>query len=107
MVTLLLQCCYHIVPLRCDRVQAGYPPLVLTLLLHCCHTLLTLFLHWLGVIVYKLATLLLFKLKIDDPLDAAPVHGFCGIWGALAPGNTTSNTITVTLSHHNRYSLTS
>ena len=39
-----------------------------------------------GVIVYKLATLLLFKLKIDDPLDAAPVHGFCGIWGALAPG---------------------
>jgi ammonia channel protein AmtB len=40
------------------------------------------------VIIYKLATLLLFKLKIDDPLDAAPVHGFCGMWGALAPGTT-------------------
>ena len=28
--------------------------------------------------------MLLQKLKIDDPVDAAPVHGFCGIWGALA-----------------------
>eukprot|EP00951_Prasinocladus_malaysianus_P004008 scaffold28419_cov50-Prasinocladus_malaysianus.AAC.1 len=26
------------------------------------------------------------KLKIDDPLDAAPVHMWCGIWGALAVG---------------------
>merc|ERR1719510_1233023 len=25
-------------------------------------------------------------LKIDDPLDAFPVHGACGIWGVLAAG---------------------
>lgn len=25
-------------------------------------------------------------MKIDDPVDAAPVHGFCGIWGVLACG---------------------
>jgi len=30
--------------------------------------------------------MLLQKLKIDDPVDAAPVHGFCGIWGVLACG---------------------
>lgn len=24
------------------------------------------------------------KLKIDDPLEAAQVHGFCGIWGVIA-----------------------
>jgi Amt family ammonium transporter len=39
-----------------------------------------------GVLVYKLASMLLVKLRIDDPLDAAPVHGFCGFWGALCPG---------------------
>ena len=30
--------------------------------------------------------MLLQKLKIDDPVDASPVHGFCGIWGVLACG---------------------
>lgn len=30
--------------------------------------------------------MLLQKLKVDDPVDAAPVHGFCGIWGVLACG---------------------
>ena len=28
--------------------------------------------------------MLLVKLKIDDPVDASPVHGFCGIWGVIA-----------------------
>lgn len=28
--------------------------------------------------------MLLQKLHIDDPVDASPVHGFCGIWGVLA-----------------------
>ena len=32
------------------------------------------------------SSMLLQKLKIDDPVDAAPVHGFCGIWGVLACG---------------------
>jgi len=39
-----------------------------------------------GAFVYLGGSLLLEFLKIDDPLDAAPVHGFCGIWGALAVG---------------------
>ena len=32
------------------------------------------------------SSMLLQKLKIDDPVDASPVHGFCGIWGVLACG---------------------
>mmetsp|Transcript_15375 Transcript_15375/g.36233 ORF Transcript_15375/g.36233 Transcript_15375/m.36233 type:complete len:443 (-) Transcript_15375:162-1490(-) len=36
--------------------------------------------------VYQGSSMLLQKLKIDDPVDASPVHGFCGIWGALAAG---------------------
>ncbi|CAJ1393440.1 unnamed protein product [Effrenium voratum] len=39
---------------------------------------------FIGAFVYQAASMLLQKLKIDDPVDAAPVHGFCGIWGALA-----------------------
>ncbi|CAJ1446103.1 unnamed protein product [Effrenium voratum] len=39
-----------------------------------------------GAMVYQGASMLLQKLKIDDPVDAAPVHGFCGIWGCIACG---------------------
>eukprot|EP00438_Fugacium_kawagutii_P034068 Skav205989 [mRNA] locus=scaffold2084:42327:45402:+ [translate_table: standard] len=39
-----------------------------------------------GAIVYQAASMLLQKLKIDDPVDAVPVHGFCGAWGVLACG---------------------
>ncbi len=35
-------------------------------------------------IVYLFAEWLLLKLRIDDPLNAIPVHGFCGAWGTLA-----------------------
>merc|ERR1719487_1451135 len=31
-------------------------------------------------------SLLMVKLKIDDPLDAFAVHGVCGLWGVLAAG---------------------
>ncbi len=36
--------------------------------------------------VYVGASKLLVKLKIDDTVDAVPVHGFCGIWGCIATG---------------------
>lgn len=48
--------------------------------------------HWavvigfLGAIVYVLASKLLVCVGIDDPLDAFPVHGACGVWGCLAAG---------------------
>ena len=37
-----------------------------------------------GAFVYIGSTRLLAKLKIDDPLEATQVHGFCGIWGVIA-----------------------
>jgi Amt family ammonium transporter len=40
----------------------------------------------LGAFVYVGASMLLKKLKIDDPVDASPVHGACGIWGTIAAG---------------------
>lgn len=39
-----------------------------------------------GACVFIGSSRLLMFLKIDDPLDACPIHGFCGIWGALAVG---------------------
>ena len=36
-----------------------------------------------GFVVY-FAEVLLLKLKIDDPVGAVPVHGFCGTYGTLA-----------------------
>merc|ERR1719223_615923 len=38
-----------------------------------------------GGVYYGSAELLL-KLKVDDPLNAWPVHGMCGVWGCLAVG---------------------
>eukprot|EP01062_Namystynia_karyoxenos_P011732 TRINITY_DN14216_c1_g1_i2.p1 TRINITY_DN14216_c1_g1~~TRINITY_DN14216_c1_g1_i2.p1 ORF type:complete len:564 (+),score=210.17 TRINITY_DN14216_c1_g1_i2:94-1692(+) len=38
-----------------------------------------------GVLMYGTSELLL-CLKIDDPLNAFPVHGACGVWGCLAVG---------------------
>lgn len=39
-----------------------------------------------SALVYIGSAKLLEKLKIDDPIGAAPVHGFAGIWGCLAAG---------------------
>eukprot|EP00438_Fugacium_kawagutii_P014616 Skav210587 [mRNA] locus=scaffold3272:188870:205213:+ [translate_table: standard] len=39
-----------------------------------------------GAIVYQGASMLMVKLKIDDPVDACPVHGACGMWGVFAAG---------------------
>ena len=35
---------------------------------------------------YPLGVELLEWLRIDDPIGAVPVHGFCGIWGTLSLG---------------------
>ena len=37
-----------------------------------------------GGVLYVFAVDTLQKLKIDDPVQAFPVHGVCGIWGVLA-----------------------
>merc|ERR1719276_420154 len=37
-------------------------------------------------LVYVLSSKLLVMLKIDDAVDAIPVHFFCGIWGCIATG---------------------
>lgn len=39
-----------------------------------------------GALVYIGAAMALLKFKIDDPLEAFPIHGAAGVWGALAPG---------------------
>jgi Amt family ammonium transporter len=39
-----------------------------------------------GGVVYLGSAALLPKLKLDDPVEAIPVHGACGIWGVLATG---------------------
>ena len=39
-----------------------------------------------GAIIYLACSQALLYFKIDDPLDASPVHGFVGIWGVLAVG---------------------
>ena len=39
-----------------------------------------------GAFVCQAASMLLQKLHIDDPVDASPVHGFCGAWGVIAAG---------------------
>lgn len=39
-----------------------------------------------GAMVYTIGVKLLEQLKIDDPLEAFPIHGMCGMWGAIAAG---------------------
>jgi len=41
---------------------------------------------FIGGLVYQGASMLLKKLKVDDVVDAFPVHGACGLWGLLAVG---------------------
>lgn len=47
---------------------------------------MTLLVGILGGFIYCLACRLLVKCKIDDPLEAFPIHGACGIWGVFIIG---------------------
>jgi len=42
------------------------------------------FIGIIGAFIYQGSSLLLQKLKVDDPIDAFAVHGACGAWGVLA-----------------------
>lgn len=39
-----------------------------------------------GGAVYYASSTLIKRFQIDDPLDASPIHFFCGIWGVLSAG---------------------
>merc|ERR1712106_896671 len=54
-------------------------------------------------IVYVLASKLLVKLKIDDAVDAIPVHFFNGMWGCIATGLFASRRF-VTMTYGETYS---
>merc|ERR1712224_640274 len=41
---------------------------------------------FIGALVYQGTSMLMQKVKIDDPLDAFAVHGACGLWGVLCNG---------------------
>lgn len=40
----------------------------------------------LGAFVYMGSAILLLRLRIDDPLEAFPIHGATGLWGMIAVG---------------------
>jgi Amt family ammonium transporter len=49
--------------------------------------------HWaaliigaIGGLIYIWSCIILIRLKIDDPVEASQVHGFCGAWGVLGVG---------------------
>mmetsp|Transcript_44004 Transcript_44004/g.95622 ORF Transcript_44004/g.95622 Transcript_44004/m.95622 type:complete len:464 (+) Transcript_44004:69-1460(+) len=37
-----------------------------------------------GCLIYIGSSKLMLKIKVDDPVDAIAVHGFCGMWGVMA-----------------------
>lgn len=41
---------------------------------------------FIGGLWYMLATFILLKLKVDDPVHASQIHCFCGIWGVISVG---------------------
>jgi len=48
------------------------------------HTHMAFVIAFIGSFAYIGAAELLIKYEIDDPVEAIPVHGACGIWGVLA-----------------------
>eukprot|EP00298_Acanthocystis_sp_HF-20_P006786 c16547_g1_i3.p1 GENE.c16547_g1_i3~~c16547_g1_i3.p1 ORF type:complete len:488 (+),score=165.43 c16547_g1_i3:67-1464(+) len=69
----LLNCCIAglvSITASCSVVEPGYGFLI----------------GCIGAVFYIGCSALLKQLKIDDPLDAAPLHFGCGIWGLFATG---------------------
>merc|ERR1719498_1818842 len=48
------------------------------------HPIATIVVGFLGGLIYCAASEFLQKCKIDDPVEAFPVHGACGMWGTVA-----------------------
>jgi Amt family ammonium transporter len=44
------------------------------------------FIGFIGGAIYYGSSAMLKMMRIDDPLDAAPVHFFCGMWGCISVG---------------------
>ena len=53
-----------------------------------------------GGVICVLASKMLVALRIDDPLDAFPVHGACGTWGVIAVGLFCSEDYTYNMDKH-------
>ena len=68
----------------CNGVLAGL--VSITAGCHVLDTYTAIFTGFVGAFVLFGAGKLLLKLRIDDPLEAFPVHGACGAWGCLAVG---------------------
>lgn len=41
---------------------------------------------FIGSLIYTSTKRLIERYEIDDPLDNAEIHGFCGIWSLIAVG---------------------
>lgn len=53
---------------------------------NCVHPYGALIIGFIGGFVYTGSSKLLRRLKVDDVIDAVPVHGVCGVWGVVAVG---------------------
>lgn len=72
------------VPAMCNGVLAGL--VAITASCNNVESYIAFVLGILGGTLYFFLVRLFYKLKIDDPLDAFPMHGGCGILGVLAVG---------------------
>merc|ERR1711871_1151800 len=50
------------------------------------HPMPTVAIGLLGGAIYMAASEGFLWVKVDDPLDAAAIHGVCGVWGLIAVG---------------------